>query len=104
MARLSPNLSAEIRLFAFFLSNGSLSSFCEDVLSNEFDFDRVLCEPSILEQVFAVFANTLEIDENGKVLNIPHVYRRVSQYIRREFDQSYIVEPPFEAWETELHL
>ena len=104
MARLSPNLSAEIRLFAFYLSNGSLSSFCEDILSDDFDFGRVLCEPSILEQVFAVFANTLELDECGKALNIPYVYRRVSQYIRSEFDRNYIVEPPFEAWETALHF
>ena len=103
MARLSPNLSAEIRLFAFYLSNGSLSSFCEDVLSDDFDFERVLCEPSMLEQVFAIFANTLEIDECGKALNISHVYRRVAQYIRGEFDRTYIVEPPFETWETELH-
>ena len=104
MARLSPSLSAEIRLFAFYLSNGSLSSFCEDILSDDFNFDRVLCEPSILEQVFAVFANTLEIDENGKALNVPHVYRRVSQYIRSTFDKTYIVVPPFESWETELHI
>lgn len=104
MARLSPNLSAEIRLFAFYLSNGSLSSFCEDVLSDDFDFDRVLYEPSILEQVFAVFANSLEIDECGKALNIPHVYRRVSQFIRMSFDRTYVVEPPFESWETALHI
>ena len=72
MARLSQSLSAEIRLFAFYLRNGSLSSFCEDILSDEFDFDfdRVLGEPSILEQVFAIFANALEIDEHGKILNI----------------------------------
>jgi hypothetical protein len=104
MARLSNSVCATIRLFAFYLSNGSLSSLCDDILSDDFDFDRLLCEPSMLEAVFAVFANTLEMDETGKVINEHHIHRRVSQFIRSEFDRDYVVEPPFEPWETELHL
>lgn len=104
MARLSHSVSAELRLFAFYLSNGSLSSLCEDILPEDFNFERVLCEPSLLEQVFAIFGNTLELDENGRVLNSSYVYRRISQYLRSEFDRDYLVEPPFESWEIELHL
>jgi hypothetical protein len=104
MAKLSHSVSAELRLFAFYLSNGSFSKMFEDILSDDFDYDRLLCEPKLLERVFAIFANTLEIDDNGEVLNSYQVYRRVAQYIRSEFDQDYIVEPPFESWEIELHI
>lgn len=104
MAKLSKEVRAELRFFAFYLSNGSLSSFCPDILADDFDYDRLLCEPSLLEGVFAVWGNTLELDEEGRVVNSGHVFRRVAQYIRKEFDRTFKVEPPFEPWETELHL
>ena len=104
MPKLSIDFRAELRLFAFYLSNGSLSSFCPDVLSDDFDFSHVLCEPSLLEAVFAVYGNTIEINEDGKVTNGDHVHRRVAQFIRQMFDQNYVVDPPFEPWEFELHL
>lgn len=37
MAKLSHSVSAELRLFAFYLSNGSLSNICDDILSDDFD-------------------------------------------------------------------
>ena len=104
MPRLGNYVSAEIRLFAFYLSNGSLSSLADDILPDDYDVEWVLLEPSLLEQVFAIFANILEIDDTGKVLNSGHVHRRVAQYIRKLFDEDYEVDPPFEAWETKLHI
>ncbi len=104
MPKLSVHFRACLRLFAFYLSNGSLNNFCADILPPDFDYDRLLCEPSFLEGVFAVFGNTVEMDEDGMVINSSRVYRRVSPYIRREFDRKYKVLPPFEEWETEMHL
>jgi hypothetical protein len=100
MARLSHDVSAQLRLFAFFLSNGTL---CMEVLG-DIDYSEILHEPSALEMIFAIFANTLEVDESGKVLNSGHPEMRASQYIRTRFDPDYVVEPPFESWETELYL
>ena len=100
MAKLSHDISAELRLFAFYLANGTL---CLEILDG-IDYSDVFGQPSALEMIFAIFANTLEIDENGKVLNAAHCHKRIAQYIRTWFDRNYIVEPPFEDWETELHL
>ncbi len=100
MARLSSDVSAQLRLFAFYLSNGTLTP---EVLSGIY-YSSILHEPSALEMIFAIFANTLKVDENGKVLDSGHPERRAAQYIRTWFDRSYIVELPFEQWEQELHL
>ena len=101
MAKLGNDISAELRLFAFYLSNGTLGM---EILKGINYTDRILNEPTALEMIFAIFANVLEIDENGKVLNGEVVQKRVAQYIRTWFDRNYVVEPPFEDWETELHL
>jgi hypothetical protein len=100
MARLSHEVSAQLRFFAFFLSNSTL---CLEVLG-DIDYSEILHEPSALEMIFAIFANTLEINEEGKVLNSGHPEKRAAQYIRTWFDREYVVEPPFEPWETELYL
>jgi hypothetical protein len=86
--------------FAFYLSNGTL---CIEVLG-AIDYSEILHEPSALEMIFAIFANTLEIDESGKVVNSGYPEKRAAQYIRTWFDQGYAVEPPFERCETELYL
>ena len=66
------------------------------------DYSSILREPSALEQVYAIFANVLEFDETGQVLNARHAEKRAAQFIL-----SYVahkpVEPPFEDWEVELY-
>ncbi|WP_443057999.1 DUF7677 family protein [Streptomyces sp. KLMMK] len=59
---------------------------------------------SSLEQVFAIYGNVLQVDADGMVLNDADAQYRVAQWIRACCDPSFRVEPPFEAWETELHL
>ncbi|MGW2706958.1 DUF7677 family protein [Streptomyces sp. NPDC001340] len=49
------------------------------------------------------YCNVLQVDANGEVLNEADAQYRVAQWIRAHCDQSYRVEPPFQAWETELH-
>lgn len=60
-------------------------------------------EPSAIEQAFAIFANVLEVDENGQVLNAQYVQKRATDYVRAYCDQEFTVEPPYEDWELELH-
>ncbi|MEZ6123055.1 MAG: hypothetical protein R3C49_07760 [Planctomycetaceae bacterium] len=60
-------------------------------------------EPSAIEQVYAIFANVLKLDEKGLVLNAKYANKRATDYLRAYCDPNYTVEPPFEDWELELH-
>lgn len=60
-------------------------------------------EPSAIEQVYAIFANVLELDEEGRVLNAHYAQKRATDYLRAHSDSSFKVEPPYEDWELELH-
>lgn len=60
-------------------------------------------EPSAIEQVFAIYANVIELDENGNVLNAKYAEKRATDYLRSYCDPTFIVEPAYEYWELELH-
>ena len=60
-------------------------------------------EPSAIEQVYAIFANVLELDEKGQVLNAQYAQKRATDYLRAYCDRSFKVDPPYEDWELELH-
>ena len=60
-------------------------------------------EPSAIEQAYAIFANVLEVDGNGQVLNAVHAQKRATDYLRAYCDNGFKVEPPFANWELELH-
>ncbi|WP_171182396.1 hypothetical protein [Ruegeria sp. HKCCD8929] len=98
--RLSPSFSGALRTFAFWIANGTVGHpLLEDV-----DYRSLLGEePSALEQTFAIFANVIEMDSEGRVLNAKYAERRAAQYLRSYCDPKYEVEPPFEGWEVELH-
>jgi hypothetical protein len=102
MSRLSEPIRASIRLFSFYLGNGTLD---HDVLDG-IDYRPNLIEVgSELESVFAIFTNNLEVDDaTGQVLNEHYATRRAAQWIRAYCDPAYTVDPAFEDWETELHV
>jgi len=98
--KLSSDFRSELRLFACSVGSGS---FGDDILEG-IDYRPVLTAGGyVLETVFAIWANVIELDENGKVLNPAHAERRAAQYIRAILSSSYVVEPPWEPWEVELH-
>ncbi|WP_455357378.1 DUF7677 family protein [Streptomyces sp. SYSU K217416] len=99
MTHLPTDVRASLRFFAFYLRNGTLDI---DLLDG-FDYWSELQFGSDLEMVFAIFTNVLEVDEHGQTLNDGDAQYRAAQWVRRRCDPSYQVEPPFEAWETELH-
>ena len=99
--KISESVRAELRLFAFFLANRTLDAEC---LPASVGYSDIFSEASSLEQVFAIWANVIEIDEAGVVRNAGGAARRAAQYIRSYVDRSFIVEPPFEDWELALHL
>jgi hypothetical protein len=60
-------------------------------------------EHSAIEQVFAIYANVIKMDENGQVLNAKYAEKRATDYLRSYCDPKYEVSPPYEDWEIELH-
>jgi len=81
------------------MANGTLS----EPLLKQIDYKCIFEEPSALEMAYAIYANVLEFDENGQVLNAKHAERRAAQYIRSYMDSDYEVIPPFEDWEIALY-
>ena len=101
MRRLSESVRGDLRLFAFYLANSTLSW---EFLGEDYDYSAIFEEPSELERVFAIWGNLLELDEGGEVVDSARAHRRAAQYIRRFIDPEFVVEPPFEEWELKLHL
>jgi hypothetical protein len=99
MARLSHSVSHAIRQFSFWLANGTAGL----PLLEGVDYSCIFSEPSALEQTYAIFANCLELDDDGAVLNAKLAERRAAQFIRSYVEPTYRVEPPFEDWEVHLH-
>jgi len=98
MAHLSHSFSGALRTFSFWIANGSVGH----PLLDGVDYSCIFREPSALEQVYAIFANVIEIDEAGQVVNAKHAERRAAQYIL-QYVASRPVEPPFEDWEVALY-
>jgi hypothetical protein len=99
MPKLGDSFSGALRTFAFWVSNGSVGH----PLLEGFDFKLVLHEPSAMERVFAIFANVIELDDEGTVINAKYAEHRAAQSLRAYIDPDYVVKPPFEDWEIALH-
>jgi hypothetical protein len=96
--KLSHDFSGALRTFAYFMASGT-HYMLEDV---EY-LDLYGTEPSAIEMVFAIFANVLEVDDEGRVLNFTHAQRRATDYLKSYCNPSFKVEPTLEDWETELY-
>lgn len=96
--KLSNSFSGALRTFAYFLSSGT-----HYMLGGIHYIDLYGYEPSAIEQVFAIYVNVLELDENGQVLNAKYAEKRATDYLRSYCDPTYTVSPPYEEWETALH-
>ena len=99
MPKLSHSVSGAIRTFSFWIANGTVGH----PLLDGVDYKCIFEEPSALELAYAIYANVLEFDIDGQVLNAKHAEKRAAQYIRSYVERGYEVVPPFEGWEVELH-
>ena len=45
----------------------------------------------------------IELDDDGNVLNAKYAEKRAAQWVRQYFDRTFVVLPPFENLEVELH-
>jgi hypothetical protein len=77
MPHLSHSCSGALRTFAYFISSGT-----HYMLEGVDYLPLYGREPSAIEQVYAIFANVLEVDECGQVLNAQHAQKRATDYLR----------------------
>ncbi|HEY4286371.1 MAG TPA: hypothetical protein VGN00_04665 [Puia sp.] len=96
--KLSPSFSGALRTFAYFMASGT-----HDLLKGIDYLSLYGQEPSAIEQVYAIFVNVIELDENGTVLNAQYAQRRATAYLRAYCDPTYEVSPAYEDWETALY-
>lgn len=97
--QLSASTIGALRTFAYWVANGTVGS---DVVEGIDYWQEMREGPSLMEQVFAIFANVLRLDEQGQVLNAKAAERRAAQYLR-QYMTGEPADPPFEDWEVELH-
>jgi len=91
--KLSNSFSGALRTFTYFIASGTHYQ-----LKGINYLDLFGNEPSAIEQVFAIFANVIELDENGTVLNAKYAEKRAVDYIRSYCEPKFEVKPPYEDW------
>ena len=64
-------------------------------------YQAVLRRDKLLSAASEVFSRVLAFDDSHRPLNEPHARSRTLQFIRSRLDSSFVVAPPFEAWEIE---
>lgn len=96
--KLSGSFTGTLRTFAYFMASGT-----QYTLEGVEYLSLYGKEPSAIEQVYAIFANVLQLDENGQVLNAQYAQKRATDYLRAYCDRNFKVDPPYEDWELELH-
>jgi len=101
--KLSDDFKTCLRIFVYYYTNGTL----DYTILKDIDYREILKnEASLVEQAFAIYANNIEMDNQGKVINASHAMKRAAQWIRlvcREDGEDYKVTPEFEEWETHLY-
>ena len=96
--RLSHSFSSALRTFAYFMASGT------HYMLKGIDYIPLYGdEPSAIEQAFAIYANVIELDNAGQVLNAKYAEKRATDYIRAYCDPAFIVSPAYEEWELTLY-
>lgn len=97
--KLSNSFIGALRTFAFSIASGN------HYLLKDVEYLNVFGnEPSAIEKAFAIFANVIELDNNGNVLNAKYAEKRATDFIRSYCNPEFKVKPPYEDWEIELHF
>jgi len=67
-------------------------------------WDELKDSPSQMETCFAIFANVLELDDNGQPLNEKYAERRAATWLY-QYCTGHLPpgKGPLEAWETALY-
>lgn len=99
--KLSHSVSGAIRRFSFWVANGTVGYPLLEDIEYFKEFEE---SPSLMEAVYAVFVNNLELDDAGEVLNETYAQHRAAQYLRQYCVKDYKPEPSFDdSDETALY-
>ncbi|QYN23703.1 hypothetical protein [Amycolatopsis sp. DSM 110486] len=99
--RLSHGASGALRRFAGWVARGSVGHPLLDGIDY---WDHLRNSPSQMEALFAIFANVLELDDQGEPVNEEYAERRAAVWIYRYCTGNAPPgEPEFESWEVELY-
>jgi len=99
MPKLNNSVSGALRQFSYWVAAGTIGRLDQEGI----EYGRLLQEePTALETVYAVWANVLELDDDGKVLNAKYAAQRAAAYVREHMTGKR-ADPPFEAWECALY-
>jgi hypothetical protein len=96
--KLSNDFSGALRTFAYFMASGT-----HYMLEGVEYLDLYGSDPSAIEMTFAIFANVIELDGDGNVLNFTYAQKRATDYLKSYCNSSFEVSPPYEDWEMELY-
>jgi hypothetical protein len=77
MAKIHPSVVAEFRLFGFYLSSGLLAPNT----APEKKLESLFASTELAEMLFGVFANALEVDESGGLINPGAAQLRASDFV-----------------------
>ncbi len=106
-SKLSISMRSALRFFTYYYSNQSLGFVSGITKLIEVSYLEKMNEtPSNVEMMYSVFANNIEMDIEGNIINFDHSVKRAAQFLASclfDVESKYIVEPPFEDWEIELH-
>ena len=95
---LSNSFRGALRTFAYSMASGTHYNL------NGIDHLSLYgSEPSAIEQVFSIYANVIELDEEGQVLNAKYAEKRATDYLRSYCDPNFELTPAYEDWEVALH-
>ena len=96
--KLSNSFCGALRTFTYFMASGTQRTL------NGIDYLSFYGnQPSVIEKVYAIYVNVLELDENGQVLNAKYAEKRATDYLKQFCNPNFKVEPEYEDWETDLH-
>lgn len=97
--KLSHSFRGVLRQFSYWIANGTAGY----PLLEGIDYISVFKEePSLLEGAYAVFANNIEMDDEGTVLNAKYA-ELGAQYIRLYCDPNYVPAPDLDDHECVLY-
>ena len=101
---LNKDFRKSLRYFIYFYTNGTLPMVTGESRLIKIDYREVLKEmPGIVETMFAVYSNNIDINEEGMVINHEYAMKRATHFLLASIDQNYQVNKEFEDWELDLY-
>ena len=101
--KISKNFRKCLFEFVRLYSSGDLANFADENKFANINYrEEMKTEAAIVDVIFAVYLNNLELDAAGNVLNQHKAVERAAQVILYTFNADYLLDPELEEWELSL--